>query len=122
MVHKFKNTGVRVLENEVGDILICDRNIKADTLILSESIRFAEVDEKTAQFIGLQVVRFLREQRQARVKIASKKIDLLEKLDKRFAHNMRYHLKKDNLRKVEKDIHFFVNTNPEIGEEMERII
>lgn len=119
---KFKNTGVRILESEDGDILICDTSIKSDTIILRESIRRAKTEPQLAEHIGRQLVNFVHAQRNARKKIAEKKLDLIERFDKRFTDNLRPYLAEDNLRKVEKDIHFFLNTNPEAGEEIEKSI
>jgi len=119
---KYKNTGVRILESEDGDILLCDTSLKIDTVMLKEALLLGMNDKEISSNIGKMLIKFIEKQRNRRRKIAERKLDLLERFDKYFTDKLRIYLTNDSLRKVEKDIHFYLNDNPEVGDVIEKDI
>lgn len=114
--YKFKNVGIRMLESEHGDILICDSNLNFDTIIVKEVIERAKRDDKMASMLGRQIVNFVVKQREARLKIAVARIDVIAKVNPEKARLLNQYVEENNLRKVEKDVYFFFKNNPDAKE------
>lgn len=108
-----------MLESEAGDIMICDSNLNFDTIIVAEILELAKKDDRLAATLGRQIVNFVVKQREARFKIASQKIGIIERLDRAKASLLANYLSEGNLRKAEKDIFFFFEQHPDAEEGIE---
>lgn len=115
---QFKNVGLIIRESKTGDILIGDPIRKTDIIIAQEFIESARTDEHKAKIVADKLCEYIEQHRDARWLTAAEKLQKIKPIDPKFVGLLRPYLKDrtpTNLRKVEKDIFFLIQSTPEIA-------
>ena len=111
---KFKKCGILLLESINGDVLLAAPDLKIDTMVTSELLDRAEVDDKKAIILARQFLNFIRKQRSDRWIQAKKDLIEIAEVDTGFVKRLKAHIEAETieaLRKIEKDIFFWKQEN-----------
>lgn len=120
----FKRFGVILLESDEGDILFsdpsladfADDNTRHETIIMSELIESSHEVDARAVILARQIVNYIERNRRLRWERVKAHLDKIREEDPRFFQKLEPYAAGSslrNLRKIEKDVHFWRMQNDE---------